>query len=268
MSYDGEIMKIIEIINDALHYPLSGWKKFLIFGFILWISNPPDIVSYFIRINPAIFIFLTILGFITIGFLIRGYEFRIINSSLAGGKELPKFDAFVKMFTDGIRVIIVFIIYLIPTFLIVNFAISFFGLTLGNIISTIPTFEVGILLNANTLLTAKILILISLIYIIIIIPIIFMAISNMAHNNSKLGAALRFREILNKITQKGWINFSVWYLVTGIIFLILYAIGAYIAYLLAISIKFFVGDLFLSFIALPFLNIYLFRSIALFYKTD
>jgi hypothetical protein len=45
-----------------------------------------------------------------------------------------------------------------------------------------------------------------------------MAIAYMADNDSNLGAAFRFLEILNKISSNGGIEFILWYIVTGIVF--------------------------------------------------
>ena len=55
-----------------------------------------------------------------------------------------------------------------------------------------------------------------------------MAIAHMANNDSKLGSAFNFRDILNKISTNGWINLIIWYIVTGIIFLVLFIIGIFV----------------------------------------
>ena len=48
---------------------------------------------------------------IIIDFLVEGYEFRIIQSSLTGTSELPKFNDWIKMFINGFKVFVTYIVY-------------------------------------------------------------------------------------------------------------------------------------------------------------
>lgn len=50
--------------------------------------------------------------------------------------------------------------------------------------------------------------LISILYLILIIPIILMSIANMAYNNSKLHAAFKFEEVLINVSKLSWDRFT------------------------------------------------------------
>ena len=248
-------MTLKQIIKDSLRYPLSDWKKFLFLGFLIMIVN--------IFINGFI-PNLVIIGYI-IGFFVIGYLYRIIKLSLSGLATLPKFDEWSEMFTDGVKVFIVGIVYSIPAILII---------LIFNVLSS-PSSVIGILSGAlfGDPIGVTIMafvdgavpgILFAILYMIIVIPIALMAVAHMANNNSKLNSAFRFHEILNKISTKGWISLVGWYILTGILALIIFTIGNIITNISSI-IDPIVGLVLGSFIIIPYLYIYLSRSTALFY---
>lgn len=88
-------MNLSEILSESFKYPLSNLKRMLILGILLALN---------ILIIPAI--------------LSMGYYIRIIESSFQGSNELPPFNEWGKMFTDGLKYIVVLLIYLgIPAFI-------------------------------------------------------------------------------------------------------------------------------------------------------
>ena len=109
--------------------------------------------------------------------------------------------------------------------------------------------------------------LLAIAYTMLTIPIILMAITNMA-NNSTLLSAFKFREILKKIANIGFLNFSAWYIVVGTLFLIILTTGTLITHAIAILIHPTIGKGLLSLIIIPYLYMYLSRSIALIYRSD
>ena len=109
-------MNIKGIIEDAVRYPFSDWKKLLIFGFILYISYFVMELAHFIGSIVTLFFIISIIGFL-IGFLGSGYALRIIKSSIDGMAELPKFNSWSQMFIDGFKVYIIHLFYLIPILL-------------------------------------------------------------------------------------------------------------------------------------------------------
>ena len=264
-------MNIGEIVKDSLRYPLSDWKNYLILGIIAVIANlymdvpslmlPNGGLIYLSNPNGGLVLVLGIVGLI-MGFFMYGYLVRIIESTLAGLAELPEFNAWGTMFIDGFKVLIMYFIYLIPLFVIGILGIAFFAQALDNSMSNLSA------LDGGTLLGIVILVLIAIVYTIIMIPISLMSIANMANNDSKLGAAFRFKEIFNKIGDIGWLNLVIWYIVTGIIYIALvFIVGALIQIIFSL-IHPFVGGVLYSLIVVPFLYAYLFRSVALIYKSE
>lgn len=118
-------MDIGEIVKDSLKYPLSNWKSYLILGIIIVFTNLYADIGELIP-DSRLISALKIIGFI-IGLFIYGYMFKIIKSSLGSINELPEFNGLVKIFIDGLKVVIAVIVYLIPVFLIFLVGL-FFGL--------------------------------------------------------------------------------------------------------------------------------------------
>jgi hypothetical protein len=153
------------------------------------------------------------------------------------------------MFLDGIEVSITAFIYAIPVIFIV-------------FISNSSTFVSNIFLNIGFG------VLIAILYLIIIIPIIAMSIANMANDDNELGSAFKFREIINKISTKGWKNLIIWYMVTGIIYLIIFETGNLITNIFSRLIYINIGTVLVSLILTPYLYMYLSRSVTLFYMSE
>ena len=118
------------------------------------------------------------------------------------------------MFTDGIKVFIVFIVYSIPAILIVAYtALSLYPI-LGSLITNPSSMNINVILS---ILSAFILVLVAGLYMLIILPVNYIAVAHMANNNSKISFAFRFHEIINKMSNIGWGNILIWYLAIGTI---------------------------------------------------
>ena len=252
-------MDIGEITWNAIKYPISDWKKILILGIIIVFSGIASIFMMISTKNIIVICILSVIGFL-FAFLAKGYEFRIVKSSLADITELPEFNAWIDMFITGIKVYVVGIVYLIPVLIIGIFALLSFGPSLGNIVLNPSAVNMDILLNIG------ILALIAILYAIIIFPILLMAIANMAHNGSKFSTAFKFSAIFNKISNIGLGNLIIWYIVTGIIYLILITMGGFISILLDL-INPIVEHVLTMLIITSYIWIYLSRSVALAYKS-
>ena len=238
-------MNISGIIGNAVRYPFSDWKKFLLLGILTVFTGLTSIFQSLGLKNIALTLF-SLIALVLVYFLISGYQYRIIKSSLNDVEVPPEFNNWLDMFIDGIKVTIVTIIYLLPSIFIIGFIAGILIFSVGN-------------------LSALIFILIAILYIIIIVPISKMAIAYMADNGGKLGAAFRFREILNKISSNGWMKFILWYIVTGIIFLIIIIVGSVvtsvIGRLIFAPLSMILNLLFVA----PYLYMFINRSVALFY---
>lgn len=261
------IMDMIGIAEDAVKYPLSDLKKVLILGIIILFTSMPGISIIAALLGTSD---LSIIRFLDILYLlVYGYLFRIIKSSLNGIIELPDFDNWTEMFKDGIKVFIVSIIYSTPAlFIILAFAVvpfaSNFGIT-GSNISTV----VNMLLQ-----TAGAWAFIAILYMILIIPIILIAVTNMAYNKSELNAAFKFHTIINIIEQIGQKQIIKWYILVGAIYIIIYLLGSIITTIFSILLyplveqvltSLIIGQLLTLLIVSPYLKMYFARSIASFY---
>lgn len=265
-------MDIKFIVKDSLKYPLSDWKKILILGIILFISSYVIIDNVVTLTNIVEMGILGVLGLILV-LLVYGYAFRIIKTSLTGAIKPPAFDDWIEMFVTGIKVLIIGITYLIPVILVLIFsAISYpstFTLTYGSTgLTVVGTFlevlESSIVQGIGNL--APILFNISMttiwgyiasLYMVLIIPMFLMATANMAKNNGSLSAAFRFHEITNKIAGVGLGSLIEWYLISGILYLIL----------IVIINLFPMGLTVMLLILIPYFYMYLARSVALLYTS-
>ena len=90
---------ILDIYKDSLEYSAKDWKTLVILGVICLFS---------FLLLPA--------------FLITGYNYRVINTAVHGiinGRDpLPGFDDPIDMFVDGVKVVIVQVLYLIVPMII------------------------------------------------------------------------------------------------------------------------------------------------------
>ena len=251
-------MDIGEILSDSLRYPISDWSKILILGIIFVIGSISSIIGVF-TYNSGLISLIGIIGFI-IGLIGYGYLFRIIRASLAGVEELPNFDEWLNMLIDGIKLFIVGLVYSIPAIIIV---LIFAASTLLAIIANQSVSS----LVTGAIIAAGIGILIAFLYMLIVIPIIAMAIANMAYNDGEFGAAFRFSEILDNIARIGWGNLIIWYIVFGIIYIILALVGSAITGIFSL-INPAVSIVLMSLIVTPYLLMYIARSVALVYITE
>ena len=276
-------MKIGEIVKDSLRYPFSDWNKILILGIVVLLGSISSITRIYVPVNTTnlfLTLVLGIIGFI-FGFLERGYFFRIIKTSLNGVLVLPEFNSWIEMFKDGIKLFIVPIIYFIPAILIILvLAVLSFKSNPSTVISILYGAIIWSLIGGNTINTFIVWAgtwgIIAILYCILIFPISLMAIAYMIENDSKLSEAFKFHKILDKIKIKGWNRLIIWYVMTGIVFLILILILIIIFVILGFLIQDITGivpqrlitDILISIIGIPFIFGYLYRSVALFYMSE
>lgn len=239
-------MKIRKVLSDSIKYPLSDPKRLVVLGIILFIG---DLYNNFLSngYNLIVYILLPV-GFLFI-LLSYGYEIRVIISSLNRVDHLPPFNKIWGMFLDGVKILIVSIVYILPYILIVLLAILLAPLIGG--------------MNASFFVIF--LLIIFILYFIIMLPIWLLAIANMAHGGS-LRDAFKFRNILGIITRIGLLKFIIWYVLVGIISLLLIFVGRLVVDLFGSMSIAIVGSFVYS-LVLSYANIFLFRSVALVYES-
>lgn len=256
----GLTLDVKEVIKDALVYPFLDWKKILILGFILVVSNMASIIQTFLYNVSVVVITLGLVGFV-VGFIPGGYKFKILKSSFNGVKEPPEFKNWSEMFNNGIKLFLIYLVYMMPAILLV-FAIIPLKLVIKLIIGvrgSSSTFF-SLLFGAKWFLGVT-----ALLYFIVIIPLILAAMANMVHENS-IRAAFNFHEIFHKISKNGWGNTLSWYLITEVIVLAILTAGKILIGISTLTIEN-LDPILSSLILIPYINMYLYRSVALLYTS-
>lgn len=234
-------MDIGDVISDSLRYPTSDWSKLVIVGVLFLIS---------FLIIPT--------------FLVLGYMFRVIKASLAGVEELPAFEEWVEMLLEGIKLFLVYIIYSLPAIIIA--IISFVSLWSSLTSLTYITQTNGTTVTPDMFFalfggSALIGLIIAGLYTLVIYPIMAVAIGNMAYYNGEFSAAFRFNEILSIISQIGWVDLIIWYIV---LIMVGIAIGFLVSIIAIIPI---LGWIFLIFIVYPYFYLFYARAVAWLYSS-
>ncbi|WP_407453173.1 DUF4013 domain-containing protein [Methanobrevibacter sp.] len=238
---------ILDIYKDALEYSAKDWKTLVILGVICLFS---------FLLLPA--------------FLITGYNYRVINNAVHGiinGRDpLPDFNDLIAMFVDGVKVVIVQVLYLIvPMIIFLVFAIIAGQLT-------------GVASSALMLIGC----LITLIVGVAACLMYQMGICHMAYNEGAFSKAFALSEIKEVIDEIGWFECIATYIgliiiiiviasvVTALIGIIFTAFGISGAVLGADPSGIFVLGAFINsvitmFIVGPYLSIFAARSMGLLY---
>ncbi|MEM4526005.1 MAG: DUF4013 domain-containing protein [Methanothermobacter sp.] len=229
------MVDIGEIIGDAVKYPVSDWKKLIILGVFFLLS----------------FLLIPI-------FFALGYVFRALKATIAGFDELPEFDEWGEMFIDGLKVFVVTLAYMIIPLIIMGVGV-FTGLSSAGVF----TIYGNVMVTAPTLLQAGL----GLIIIGIIVAIIFgllwtIAIAHMAYNDSELRAAFQFREILDVISEIGWTEYILWYIVVIIVAIVILFIGSLVGMIPVL------GQILVPLFVTPYLTLFYFRALGLRYAYE
>ena len=248
-------MKIGEIISDAIMYPLTDWRTFLLLGLIIVFSSlysfTGKLASY-----GFIIILLIILAFV-LTLVKMGYQLRVMESTTQGNNILPGINRWKGLMVDGLRVLIVGIVYALPLIVIIVPLI---------IITAITSIGSGTSPAASSMLRSLgIVLVISGLYLLIIYPIFFMSLANMANNERDIGAAFKFSEIKNIISNIGIGKLIVWYIVTGLIYVIILIIHSALPVIFNIIHIKVLGSIIAALLISPFALLFLYRSVALIY---
>lgn len=174
MDLSGINMKLTEILSDSLRYPLSNPKRYIVLGVLLFFS------------------FLIIPGI-----LAYGYMLRIIKHSFNGSDDLPPFNEWVSLFTDGLKYVVVNIVYFtIPLLLTVFISILI-------IIPGLAPFS-----DFNTFLKTFVFVVVVTGLIIMTIPYLLSLIA-LPHivKKDRLESFLEIKNILEIIRGIGWIKY-------------------------------------------------------------
>ncbi|BDZ69712.1 DUF4013 domain-containing protein [Methanobacterium petrolearium] len=220
-------MEIGEIISDSVKYPSSDWTKIIILAVILLIP--------------------------IVNFIGLGYILRIIKATLAGLNELPDFDEVGDMFIDGLKVLIVGIVYAIPIWIIA----AIIGAIIGVVSPAATTYYVGA--DATAMIGGMIASYAVLLIVALIVGLIeIIAIANMAYYDGDIGAAFHFSDILNYIATIGWGKYLIVYITIAIIGAVISILAMFIGLLLL-----FVGVFITMPLAMSYIYMFGSRAIAM-----
>ena len=238
---------ILDIYKDSLEYSAKDWKTLVILGVICFFS---------FLLLPA--------------FLITGYNYRVINTAVHGvinGRDpLPDFEDLISMFVDGVKFVIVQILYLlVPAIIFLIFALVA-GQTNGVAASAIMI--IGCIITFVAFVVSEMM--------------AQMGICHMAYNDGAFSKAFAISEIKEVIDEIGWfeciatflgliiITFVILFVVSAIIGIIFTAFGLSTAILgINPSSIFILGALIniliTMFLVGPYVSIFNSRSIGLLY---
>lgn len=264
-------MNLREIIMDAIKYPISDTRKFLIFcALIILITLSTVIPSYGVK-NGTLTIILTLVTLI-VSFIVLGYSVDVIKCGTEGKDTLPDFD-YVKNFVIGIKAFILDIIYFLIPAVIVIIVASATGLfssftkiiyssidAMSNgatnftaIMATIPKSTMDTFTNSLTIT-----LIVAIILFIIFSLMSFTALVRFAKSGSGV-EGLRFREILKDMSNVGFLKIIITLIV---IYLIAFALTLVISLIGLIP---YIGVFIGMYIGIPFIILFLYRAIGLLY---
>ena len=264
-------MNLREIIMDAIKYPISDTRKFLIFCVLIILMSLSTILPSYGVNNGTLTLILTLVTLI-VSFIVLGYSVEVIKGGTEGDDTLPDFD-YVKQFVMGIKAFILEIIYFIIPAIIVLIVASASGLfssftkivyvsidamandanNLTTIMAAIPQSTINTFTNALTVT-----LIVAIILFIIFSLMSFTGLVRFAKSGSGT-EGLRFREILRDMSKVGFGKIIVTLIVIYIIALALAFVIGLIGMIPYIGV--FIG----MFVGVPFVMLFFYRAIGLLY---
>lgn len=264
-------MDLRDIIQDAIKYPINDNRKFLIFCALIVIMSLSTILPSYGVNNDTLNMVLTLITLI-VAFVVLGYLIEVLKGGTEGETTLPDLD-YVKHFILGIKAMILEIIYFIIPLILTIIVASASGLfsSLTKIVnSSVGAMEKGAE-NATAILAAilqdsiatfnnalTVTLVIGIVFFVIFSLLSFTAIVRHAKTGSGT-EGLRFREIIKDMQKVGILNIIVTLIVIYVIALLLALVIVVIGLIPYIGV--FIG----IFIGVPFILLFMYRTVGLLY---
>jgi hypothetical protein len=233
------VIETRQIFYESLKFPSEDWMKVIVLG--VWLMLPAiGFIYNFTLISPIL---------LCLGVFPLGYLYRILRSFMEGSDALPSFDDWRSLASDGFKVALVTIMYLIPPILV-----SFLSLVIQGSFNLVfnSTFTLlGFLTGAPT----------GLIVLVLVGLFGMIGMANMALYNGEISAAFRFGEILERISLITWKNYLVWYILMMVIGLI----AVVTSYL---TLMIFIGILLVPLLIIPYFALFITRSLCLIFASS
>lgn len=268
-------MEISNVFKNSLSYPLSNYKNLLIFGVISILADISSVVYNFSPNLSQNAYISTILSIISIIFLIItfGYVLSNIKETINGSDIIPEFS-WKSNFVMGIKYIILsFVYFIIPVIitLIVAWATGVFDsfssiLNQSNLTLTSTQFSESAFAAVpqstwdSFITSSSITVIVGIILAIIFSFFTIIGACRLADSGS-LVDGLKINDVWKDISQIGWGNFIIWFIILVIITIILFIIGGFI------SIIPYLGIIITTLIIVPFINLFLARAMGLAYSS-
>lgn len=264
---------LIELFKEALIYPTKDYKALLIFGVIFLVANLSSVfAAWGIDMNITVIGLLGLISLI-LYFITEGYILSILKETISYNDEIPALNL-VENFVDGLKLLVVEIVYyIIPTIIVllvgwisgtysaVMNIVTFVGQDVSNttvnataMVNSVPQ-EYWSALFTGLLITA----IIAMILYIIFGLLLEIAMCRLAKYDD-IGEAINFREVIGDIKEIGIGRYIGWYIILIIISLIL---GLVISLVSAIP---YVGILIGLLVCAPFVALFGARSLGNLYS--
>lgn len=122
-------MSLSEIITDSVKYPFNDLTKFFIVGIIALLAGMTGVFQSFDVDGFALIVIASVVSLV-FALILSGYSLSVINNGIRRSDEIPDID-FVKNFIDGIKVLIIELVYFIIP-IIITFILAFITGAIGN----------------------------------------------------------------------------------------------------------------------------------------
>ncbi len=223
-------MDIGAIFSDSLEYPSKSLKRVVVLGALSLFSIL--IIPFFIQL---------------------GYSLRVMRKSIEGETEPPVFDDLGAMIMDGLKYLVVCVVYLLVPMILMGFGIM-------SAIASSPSYTMMCDSTSSiAVLTGSGLFLLGFLLMLVISVIMTIGVANMAHTG-ELGAAFRFGEILRIIGSIGWGKYLIWYILITIVVLLFLAVGLFVVIIPIVGLFVYV------LLVAPYVTIFQYRATGLIYR--
>ncbi|WP_407453912.1 DUF4013 domain-containing protein [Methanobrevibacter sp.] len=210
-------MNLGEIFSDAIRYPFSDITNFLIVGVLAVLASLTEVVAPLGIDNGFVYLLAVIIGFI-FSLIIAGYSLDVIKKGIEHSNDFPAIDLEANLI-NGIKAIIISIVYLIIPIIISFIIMALFGVIGAGIDHVVASLGIASI-------------------IIIILFILFgifemIALAKFADTRD-LGAALNIGAVLEDAQKIGIVKIIVFVIVVMIVALlatIIISIFAFIPYI-------------------------------------
>jgi len=267
-------MEIVELFKDSLAYPTKDWNKLLIFGAIIVILSIVDILVKLgilvVQQQPGVISILSIISFIlavALILIVSGYTLSITRKSINNvNGDVPALDL-VKNIVDGIKVLILNIVYyIIPVIITFILALATNAFSyLYQMFSYIITYGS----NASSAMPQELLVNAGFSFLIVflvggifflVFTLLFLVAKAVLAETESLAAAINIVDVFKKIGEISWGNYIIWLILVVIILFVISLIGGFVALIP------FAGAIIALLVVEPYVGMFFARALGLIYN--